>query len=162
MREAILGAGSDTIPRCARNAKESEGLVQIPGFEIAGGMIQAAGFAAPHTRGPRPSGPLCGTARHGTERSRVDQGLIPSRSDGQLVAGLAVAGMIAVSNPGSLAPVLPRTTLVRTAGELRAALLAAARAPQTIYVDDGAADIDLSYCAQVAPRVTTNDARGWG
>ena len=52
-----------------------------------------------------------------------------------------------VSHSGKPTPALPRATLVRTAGELRAALRAAAQAPQTIYVDDGA-DIDLSYCAQ--------------
>jgi hypothetical protein len=44
--------------------------------------------------------------------------------------------------------VVPRpATVVRTADELRAALQAAARAPQTIYVDDNA-EIDLSYCAK--------------
>jgi hypothetical protein len=44
--------------------------------------------------------------------------------------------------------IVPRPkTVVRTADELRAALRAASRLPQPIYVDD-AADIDLSYCAQ--------------
>jgi hypothetical protein len=52
-----------------------------------------------------------------------------------------------VSQPGLLAGALPRTTLVRTSGELRAALRAAVQAPRTIYVDD-AANLDLSYCAQ--------------
>ena len=51
-----------------------------------------------------------------------------------------------VSNPGPLAAVLPRVTLVRTIAELRAALRAVP-APQTIYIDDGA-DLDLTYCAQ--------------
>jgi hypothetical protein len=45
--------------------------------------------------------------------------------------------------------IVPRSEagVVRTAPELRAALMAAARLPQTIYVDD-AAEIDLSYCAR--------------
>jgi FG-GAP-like repeat len=44
--------------------------------------------------------------------------------------------------------IVPRpATVVRTGDELRAALLAAARAPQTIYVADDA-EIDLSYCAK--------------
>jgi hypothetical protein len=44
--------------------------------------------------------------------------------------------------------IVPRpATVVRTADELRVALQAAARAPQTIYVDDDA-EIDLSYCAK--------------
>lgn len=38
-------------------------------------------------------------------------------------------------------------TVVSTADELRAALLAATHSPRTIYVDDSA-DIDLSYCAK--------------
>ena len=43
--------------------------------------------------------------------------------------------------------IVPRPeTVVRTAGELRAALRASVRSAQTIYVDD-ASDIDLSYCA---------------
>jgi hypothetical protein len=39
------------------------------------------------------------------------------------------------------------STVVRTADEFRAALHAAERAAQTIYVDDNA-EIDLSYCAK--------------
>jgi hypothetical protein len=50
-----------------------------------------------------------------------------------------------VSNPGPPAATLPRTTLVRTTSELRAALRTVG--PQTIYIDDGA-DLDLTYCAQ--------------
>ena len=50
-------------------------------------------------------------------------------------------------------------TIVRTADELRAALLVAARAPQTIYVND-AAEIDLSYCAKTpAPRKRRREPR---
>ena len=58
---------------------------------------------------------------------------------------------------GTIVP-LP-ATIVRTADELRAALLAAAGAPQTIYVDD-AAEIDLSYCAKTpAPRKCRREPR---
>ena len=46
--------------------------------------------------------------------------------------------------------IVPRSAkgVVRTATELQAALLAAVRAPKTIYVDDGA-EINLSYCARI-------------
>jgi len=43
--------------------------------------------------------------------------------------------------------VRPPGVVVRTADELRAALVTAARSPQTVYVADNA-EIDLSYCAK--------------
>lgn len=48
--------------------------------------------------------------------------------------------------------------VVRTADELRAALIAAARSPQTIYVDDNA-EIDLSYCARKPTPLGCGDSR---
>jgi len=48
-------------------------------------------------------------------------------------------------------------TVVRTADELRTALQAATRAPQTVYVDDNA-EIDLSYCAKT-PIPSDSDCR---
>lgn len=55
--------------------------------------------------------------------------------------------------------IVPRPSAsVRTAEELRAALEAAGRAPQTIYVDD-AAEIDLSYCARTPTPSGCTDPR---
>jgi hypothetical protein len=54
--------------------------------------------------------------------------------------------------------IVPRpATVVHTADELRTALQAATRAPQTIYVDDNA-EIDLSYCAKM-PIPSYSDCR---
>lgn len=95
MREAILGGGSDTPPRCARNAKESDGLVQIPVARIAGGMRQAIGFVVPGRRvsgRPTESEPFacmassrsqpCGVQRE-TSGERVEATLLVSGESGE-------------------------------------------------------------------------------
>ena len=56
----------------------------------------------------------------------------------------------------------PIGVVVRTADELRAALLDARQSPRTIYVDDNA-EIDLSYCAKTpAPRDCPDPRSGPG
>src|ERR1043165_3019901 len=54
--------------------------------------------------------------------------------------------------------VRPPGVVVRNADELRAALVAAARSPQTVYVADNA-EIDLSYCAKKPTPIGCGDSR---
>jgi hypothetical protein len=80
-----------------------------------------------------------------------------------LGGGVGYRNIVPVPHPPVVAlsagaVVRPPGVVVRTADELRAALVAAARLPQTIYVDDNA-EIDLSYCAKKPTPASCSDPR---